>query len=358
MNGTYAIRFYRIFDAGDAIDLNLLEENLAVGHATTRASFTRVKPKSVSMDVPPLLVRLPPVRATAGGREWQMDTVARIYDIGAISLCFILEDRGAPPSALQETALLFAGQSGLDPLFSGFLDQIRRILLPHLGDLPIDPGFYEDYTIFITDRTDAALDPVVLLLGEDMVYSAQTREDLLKNSLSYGIDDLTILSWDSALLVSPDAPGDLIDIIEYAAVQTLEFRYYDRVLSQQMERMYDDIGCTERRSQLRRIARYRSIMTRLMETLAEISEITDKVDNLIKITEDIYYARVYAMALGVLRISQWRSSVNRRIELIHRNYAMLSDEVNVRHSHFLELIVILLIAFEAVILLWEVSGLQ
>ncbi len=276
-----------------------------------------------------------------------MATVARIYDIGAISLCFILENHEAPPSALQEAALLFAGQSGLDPLYSVFLDQIRTILHPHLGDLPIDPGFYEDYTIFITDHTDEALDPVVLLLGEDMVYSAQTREDLLKNSLSYGIDDLTILSWDSALLVSPDAPGDLIDIIEYAAVQALEFRYYDRVLTQQMERMYEDIGGTERRSQLRRIARYRSIMTRLMETLADISEITDKVDNLIKITEDIYYARVYAMALGVLRISQWRSSVNRRIELIHRNYAMLSDEVNIQHSHLLEIIVILLIAFEA-----------
>jgi uncharacterized Rmd1/YagE family protein len=97
-------------------------------------------------------------------------------------------------------------------------------------------------------------------------------------------------------------------------------------------------------------------MTRLMETHAEISEITEKVDNLIKTTNDVYYARVYGHALTVLRISQWRASVNRRIDLIRQNYMMLSDEVNIRHSNFLEFVVILLIALEVVFLVWEQAG--
>ncbi len=356
MTYTYAIRFYRIYDAGDVIDLDRLEGNLAVGHSTTRASFTRVSPKSVTMDVPPLLMELPPVRVTAEGREWQMATVARIYDIGAISLCFILEEEQASSSALQTTALQFAGQKGFDPLYAAFLEQVRQVLAPHVGDVPVDPDFYEDYTIYIADRTDAAFDPVVVLLGEDIAYGAQTREDTLKNSLSYGTDDLTILSWDAALLIGPEPPTDLIDLIEYALVQTLEFRYYDRVLTLQMERMYDDIEAAEKRTRFVRTSRYHGIMTRLMETQADISEITDKVDNLIKITEDVYYARVYAMALGVLRISQWRASVNRRIEVIHRNYTMLSDEVNIHHSHFLEVVIIILIAIELFFLFLERLG--
>ena len=45
---------------------------------------------------------------------------------------------------------------------------------------------FEDYTIFIADRNDPALDPVVILLGEERQYSVQTREEILKNSLSYG----------------------------------------------------------------------------------------------------------------------------------------------------------------------------
>ncbi|MDN7024342.1 hypothetical protein FGU65_05460 [Methanoculleus sp. FWC-SCC1] len=359
MTDTYAIRFYRIYDAGDLIDLDLLERRLAVGHTTARARFTRVSPKSVSMGAPPLVMELPPVRVTIEGREWQMGTVARIYDIGAISLCFTLEEEQGTPAALQVTALQFAGQKGFDPLYAAFLDEIRQVLAPHIGDIPLDPDFYEDYTIHITDRTDPALDPVVVLLGEDIAYSAQTRDDTLKYSSSYGAADRTILSWDAALLIGPASPGDLIDLIdliEYALVQTLEFRYYDRVLTVQMERMYDDIEAAEKRTRFVRTSRYHGIMTRLMETQADISEITDKVDNLIKITEDVYYARVYAMALSVLRISQWRASVDRRIAVIHRNYTMLSDEVNIHHSHFLEVVIILLIAFEIFFLLLERLG--
>jgi hypothetical protein len=353
VNFTYAIRFYRIYDAGDVFDLNLLEEELARGHAVNRANFTRVKPKSISMDVPPVLIRLGQIRVEAGGQDHLMTAVARVYDVGAISICFVLEDLESPASSLQPKALLFAGQEGLEAHYAGHLAYVQEILRPVLGDLQYDPGFYEDYTIYIADRTDDALDPVVVLLGEDRAFSAQTREAVLKNSLSYGTDDLAILSWDTALLMSTEPPGDLIELIEFANVQALEFRYYDRVLTQQMGRMYDDIESADRHSQFRRLRQYHGIMTRLMETHAEISDITEKVDNLIKITEDIYYARVYGNALEVLRISQWRGSVNRRIDLIRQNYMMLSDEVNIQHSNFLEVVIILLIALEIGFLLWE-----
>jgi uncharacterized Rmd1/YagE family protein len=92
-------------------------------------------------------------------------------------------------------------------------------------------------------------------------------------------------------------------------------------------------------------------MAKLMETSAEISEIIEKVNNLIKVTEDVYYARVYATALKVLRSSQWSESVNRKTKVIQGNYSMLSDEVRIQHSNFLEWIVIVLIALELVLLI-------
>lgn len=334
--------------------MSRLEEALAAGHTIGRSTFTRVKPKSISMDVPPLLLRLPGVTGNAGGKETPLTVVARIYDIGAVSICFILEDMEASAGELREAALRFAGHEGLDQAFAVTLDQVREILSPLLEEFSIDPRFFEDYTIYVADRNDPVLDPVVVLLGEDRQFSSQTREDILRNSLSYGTDDLTILSWDAALLISSEPPGDIIELIEFANVQALEFRYYDRVLTRQMERMYDDIETADRKSSYRRLRQYRRIMSRLMETQAEISDIIERVDNLIKVTEDIYYARVYAAALHVLRISQWRDGVNRKIGIIRQNYEMLSDEVNIQHSNFLEIIIILLIAFEIVIFIGQI----
>ena len=351
---TYAIRFYRIYDTGKGIDISRLEEALASGHAIARSTFTRVKPKSISMDVPPLLIRLPPVMGNVGGEETPLTVIARVYDIGAVSICFILEDVEAPAGALREAALRSAGQNGLEAVFNETVVRIREILSPLVEDFFIEPGFFEDYTIYIADKKDPVIDPVVILVGEERVFSAQTREDILRNSLSYSVDDLTILSWDAALLITGEPAGDIIELIEFANVQALEFRYYDRELTRQMDRMYDDIENADRNSSFRRLRQYHRIMSRLMETQAEISDIVEKVDNLIKVTEDIYYARVYAAALHVLRISQWRDGVNRKIGMIRQNYQMLSDEVNIQHSNFLELVIILLIAFEIVIFIGQI----
>jgi uncharacterized Rmd1/YagE family protein len=71
------------------------------------------------------------------------------------------------------------------------------------------------------------------------------------------------------------------------------------------------------------------------------------------VTEDVYYARVYATTLKVLRSRQWSESVSRKIEVIQENYSMLSDEVRVQHSNFLEWVVIILIALEFGFFIWE-----
>jgi hypothetical protein len=260
----------------------------------------------------------------------------------------------APASDLRQAALRSAGQAGLDPAFLDTVDRIRGILGPLLEDFTIDPGFYEDYTIYIADWNDPELDPVVVLLGEERTFSPQIREDTLRNSLSYGIDDLAILSWDTALLISSEPAGDILELIEFANVQALELRYYDRKLTRQMERMYDDIENADKKPFYIRLHQYHRIMSRLMQDQAEISDITEKVDNLIKVTEDVYYARVYALALHVLRISQWRDGLNRKMGIIRQNYEMLSDEVHIQHSNFLELVIILLIACEIAIFIWQI----
>lgn len=138
-------------------------------------------------------------------------------------------------------------------------------------------------------------------------------------------------------------------------MQVLELRYYDRELTRQMEKMHNDIEQAERLSvAFFRKRQYHAIKANQMETYAEISEIIEKVGNLIKVTEDVYYARVYATALKVFRSSQWSENVSRKIEVIREKYIMLSDEIRIQDSHFLECVVIILIALEFGLAIWQI----
>jgi hypothetical protein len=271
---------------------------------------------------------------------------AKIFDIGTISICLSYEQSSTGNNELEEIGLRFAGQRGLDGIYVQTLQYLQKLLQPALDGLEIDPQFYEDYTIYTITHSDVLMDPLPLLMGERLDFSEQMREQVLKNRLSYSQRDFAIITWDTALICEPEDPNDLRDLIEFANVQLLELRYYDNLLNKQMEKMYDDIELAETKSRYRKMRHYREIIGSRMQIIADITEVREKIENLIKITEDIYYARVYQTTLKVLRSEQWTSSLNGKLEVIQQNYSLLSNEVNIQHSHFLEWIIIVLIALE------------
>jgi hypothetical protein len=109
----YSCRYYRIYDIGREINLELLEktlaEALAANYSLGRASFQRVQPKSIMMEDPPLMLRMDTVHVNRGGRDFGFWVIAKVYDIGAISLCFVYENSDSQIKDLEDTAILFYG---------------------------------------------------------------------------------------------------------------------------------------------------------------------------------------------------------------------------------------------------------
>ena len=48
--------------------------------------------------------------------------------------------------------------------------------------------------------------------------------------------------------------------------------------------------------------RYAGLARRLYTLVAEVTELTEKVDNALQVTEDVYLARIYAAALDLFRV--------------------------------------------------------
>lgn len=341
----FSLFIYRIYETGREFNLDHLERQFPHEHMPSRARFSRVRTKSIQIEAPPLLVRLGNFTMDEDSDTVVFTAQAKIFDIGAISICLSYET-SASNNDLEELGIRYSGQRGLDGIYTQTLKHLQKLLQPGLESLEIDPQFYEDYTIYRITHPDQLPDPVPLLMGERIDFSEQMREQVLKNRLSYSQGDFAILTWDTALICEPDDPGDLRDIIEFANVQLLELRYYDNVLNKQMEKMYDDIEVAETKSRYRKMRHYREIIGTRMQLIADITEVREKIENLIKITEDIYYARVYQTTLKVLRSDQWTASLNRKLEVIQQNYTLLSNEVNIQHSYYLEWIIIVLIALE------------
>lgn len=339
---------YRIYDIADEIDLRRVERTLSPDKPTTRLKLSRVRPKSIHIDNPPVSVDLGNMTLNLNQQSYQLTAHARVFDLGVVSVVLKIQ---LPADIKYEDVLdlsvFLYHTDDLEAVFEAYL----KILTNNLGITMPDGAeiFTEDFVIYFFRRWDHSWNPTPILLAEKEPLSPQTEKETLKNSFSYGLEDMAVITWDSALVYDSEGSTDVPDLLEFATTQLLELRYYDSLLSAELDNMHGAIEMADKYGWWGRLRQYRRIMKKLMETVIDITEITEKIQKQLKVTEDVFYARVYGSALTIFRTKEWLDSIQHKVNLIQRNYSMLSDEVINRRSLLLEIAIVALFIFEVVL---------
>lgn len=358
-----AVLLYRLFEVADEIDLEAAEARLSALAPPRRLRFARVAPRHIQLANPPVAVALPSVSVPVLGTPAAVGVEARVYDYGAISVRLSVPLDGWTLARLHE-----AGHTlGSDPAIDEAATRMLETLLFNLKDAvrgahPWDCT--EDYTIFFitglspelsADELLGRIDVVPLLLGEGPKsrLSAQEREDVLKHRLSYGQDDLTILDWNAALVYEPSGEVDLPDILEYATSQLLELRYYDDLLDRELDRIYEKVALGSRAWNPLLPNRQAGLARQITLLLVEVTEITERIENSLKVIDDLYLAKVYRAAVERFRIPRWQSSVQRKLALVQSVHQLVMDQIRSSRSLLLEAAIVVLIVVELVLALWK-----
>ena len=351
----------RLFDAADRIDLEHAEalwRRYAAG-AARRHGLAATPPKAVSFGVPPLTLTLPPYTLSLAGRTIEAAMTARLYDFGAITLALRVPADNLPWAnfaALVNEVDATVGPAAQSGPWESALAALTAALAGALRQ-PTQPRIQEDYLVGVVHALDntptaeallARVDLAALLSGEHRPLSAAARADLLRHRFSYYEDDLVVLTWDRAFVYEPRGDADVTDVIEVANAQLLEMRYYDELLDAELPRMNAHVAAA--RSGLNPLAarRYAGLARRLYSLVADVTELTERVDNALQVTEDVYLARVYAAALEQFRVAAVTAAVNRKLAIIRETYTALYDEAAGARAELLEIAIVVLIMFEIV----------
>jgi hypothetical protein len=92
-----------------------------------------------------------------------------------------------------------------------------------------------------------------------------------------------------------------------------------------------------------------SFLRDLYALIAEITDTNARVENALKVTEDVYWNRVYSAALSTLRVEVWRRSITETLQVLRETAALLHDEAQEAWTTSLEVLVIVLIAVELIV---------
>jgi len=354
---------YRLFDVAYAIDLVRAEDIWARMGRTGRSSrgrLTTTPAKAVAFGVPPVAIRLDAVSLELGDTIVPAAVTARLYDFGVVSIALrvpVARLSWAAFTTRMNTVDRNLGRAACNPRWTHLLARVRASVDGALIR-PTPSTLEEDYLIGVAnafsepltaEALEQRIDLVPLLSGERRPLSEAARRDLLQHRYSYYTDDLVALTWDRAFIYEPRGDSDVIDVLEVANAQLLEMRYYDELLDAELPRMYDLVEATRRRWALPGARRFADLARRLYTMVAEVTELTEKVDNALQVTEDVYLARIYSAALELFRVPTVSAAVDRKLSIIRDTYAALYDEASGSRSELLEIFVLVLIAVEIVL---------
>jgi hypothetical protein len=178
--------------------------------------------------------------------------------------------------------------------------------------------------------------------------AASLVKEIGRRAIRYYEEDLVLVDYDTAILVEETGGSELVDIFEVASAQLLEFRYYDALLGRALVQLSADVKRARTaswffRSPFRGLARHAAVLA------LDVGEMNDRLERAITLVGDTYVVQVYREAALRFRLIDAGASVREKLVMIARVAEMAQSEVQTRRAMAIELLVVLLIAFEILI---------
>ncbi len=354
----YAFRLFEVAESIDIPALSNLELPASISIRPGRLTFIGQLRSLLSV-----AAMGPRDIEVAPGRWLQADCNVLLFSFGVAACCFQFpmssKESLTHPTELAEWVALLNQSAALTATGREVVERLLGLVGPAI-DRPLRDPNHETYTIVSvqrfaepcsTDRVLSSPDVVRILLGEvpSFVPAPSFHAQIVGHHYRYGCDDICIVDWDAAFIVDPKPNEDLVNLLALAMTQLLEFQRFDRQLEKELNTLYD--WTNERVDRWPFVNRARRRVDVVNRLLIDIGEFVDRSENAFKITEDVYYARVYRGAIERFQVPAWRSSVLARQRAVSEIARTLYDRAQLGVAHSLELIIIALITFEIVMAL-------
>jgi len=355
-----SFRNFVFYDVGEAFDLDKLRDLLGSRGATTQPAFPRRTPEYVRFEEPPIVEASEPVTLGSGAHV-SCSVEYYAYAIVVVQLESAFEGDW---DALLTQASRWMDSPEVEP-------HAREVVRRHLQRVaaavikPREDWLREDYLVVqlreIQGDGNLALSAEELLSahgqqiaqlirGELTPLAPTTTQQILEANISYYPSDLLVAGSSVALVYDrSDEAAATIQILEYAKIQLLEFRYYDNFMTRVLTGVYNTLD--QKRNILFSRWSLPRDANRFNTIRLDVMELTERIDNAIKFVSDAFYARVYRLAASRVGVPEYRDLVEKKLDTARELYDSMVDQFHEARSFVLEVAVAILALLDVLLLL-------
>jgi hypothetical protein len=351
-----AFRALFLYDIAEEIDLPALSNLLGIPAPARSPGFKLPAPGYVRFERPPVVEHCQPIVLANGGAA---DAKLRYFDYGIVSLELEVPFRGSWADLIALSGRWVDDRDAERRALEMVRERVVHIT-PALRK-PYNDWLDEVYFVIHLQRVDSGLDRAAaandliaeyraeiaqVIRGDTMPLSADEEREVLTSSMSYYPTDLLVVGWLSAIVYdTPEGGAPVLELLEYANAQLLEYRRYDDILTGVLKKAYEAL---ERRGGLFsrwKLAREAAELNRLR---LDIIELTERTDNAIKFLSDMFYARAYRIAAAKVGANDYRRLVDQKLHTAGELYQFMVNEFREARAFVLELLVIIILIVEII----------
>ena len=343
-----SFRILQLYDVAEAIDVAKARQILGPACMPETRTFPRRTPEYVRFAQPPVIEPRAPLTLSTGE---QLVCSVKYYEFAAIVVEIEAPFAGTCHE-LQQQAARWMDSAEIDAA-------AREIARSHLQRVdaavtrPTHRWLEESYVVInVQSAESAGTSPVSaaelvqscgaqivqLIRGETAKLANKSVEEALGESLSYYEADLVVVGASAAFVYdrAEDAAATA-QVLEFAKMQLLEFRYYDDLMSGLLTNIYTMLDRKRNivfsRWTLPRDAKHVNAIR------LDVMDLTERVDNSIKFISDAYYARVYRLAAKRTGVNEYRQLVDEKLHTAGELYEFMVDQFNETRSFVIEVAV-------------------
>jgi len=358
LRGVFRLLF--LYDVAESIDLAKLRTLPGARGDSAEHTFPRRTPEYVRFEQAPIVEPGEFVEISAGVSA---ACLVKYYAFGTIAIQVELPFEG------DWNSLVAQGPRWMDaPDVEPLIRQLARQRLDRIRPAvirPTDDWLLETYLVVEIHEIRSAEGPqptaeellashggelVQLIRGEAVPLAQRSRDEALQTSLSYYPSDLVLVGSHGAIVYDrgEDAAA-ATQVLEYAKIQLLEFRFYDRFMTRVLSEFYTALE-RKRNPLLSRWSLPREAQ-RFNTIRLDVMELTERIDNAIKFVSDIYYARVYRLAATRMGVPDYRDLVEQKLSTLGELYDFMVDRYNETRSFVLEALIAILAVLDVIFLI-------
>jgi hypothetical protein len=352
-------RILSFFDIAEAIEMESLRGVLGPEAAPQPPSFAHRTPEYAQAQRAPIVESAGPVALPTGEK---LDARIKYYWFGVVSVelttAFECDFESFSPQSYRWMNAPEVEEAA-EQLLRSRLDRCRPALIK-----PSPKWLDEDYLVIdIESARHADGRPATsvemlqyhadlitqLVRGELVPLSASERDEIVRSALSYYPNDLVVVGWAAALVYDkPESTPAVIDLLEYANTQLLEFRYYDELLTNLLSNVYSSLEGHESFWSRWRLARRAGRLNRIR---LDIMDLAERTEYAVKFISDTYYARVYGVSSAKIGVNDYKTLVSEKLKTAGELYEFMVAQFNERRMFALEVVVAVLVLLDVILLL-------